>query len=107
MPKNKGIYKLFRTRAEFDAFQREIIHFQRMYTLDDVTIAHGRMGFTEEQHEAFRDMYSAVANENAHELLDDAKTDKDLWYSHEKKEQELRQHLGRLYVPQKERYDTI
>lgn len=103
MPKNKGIYKLFRTAAEFDAFKREIIHFTRMYTLDDVCIALGRMGFTEEQFSRFRDIYSAVADENAVELLDDAKTDKDLWYSKDKKERELKEYLGSLYVPLEER----
>ena len=102
--KNKGIYKLFRTAAEFDAHKRDIIHFTRFYTLDDVCIALGRMGFTEDQFETFRDLYSKVANENAVELLDDAKCDKDLWYSKDKKERELKEYLGRLYVPQEERF---
>ncbi len=103
MSKNKGIYKLFRTAAEFAAFKREIIHFSRMYTLDDVCIALGRMGFTEAQFEAFNRAYSEVANENAVELLDDARTDKDLWYSKDKKERELKEYLGSLYVPLEER----
>ena len=103
MSKNKGIYRLFRTAAEFAAFKREIIHFTRMYTLDDVCIALGRIGFTEAQFEAFNKAYSEVANENAVELLDDAKTDKDLWYSKDKKERELKEYLGSLYVPLEER----
>lgn len=102
-PKNKGIYCLFRSKAEFDAFKREIIHFTRFYTLDDVSIALGRMGFNEEQFETFNKMYSDVANENAVELLDDAKTDKDMWYSKDKKERELKEYLGILYVPLEER----
>ncbi len=104
MPKNKGIFCLFRSAAEFAAFRRELIHFTRCYTLDDVCIALGRMGFTTEQFEAFNKAYSEVANENAVELLDDAKTDKDLWYSKDKKERELKAHLGRLYVPPEERH---
>lgn len=104
MAKNKGIYKLFRSAAEFTLFKREIIHFSRIYTLDDVCIALGRMGFTEEQFEAFRTAYSEVANENAHELLEDARVDKELWYSLAQKDRELQQHLGRLYIPREERY---
>lgn len=103
-PKNRGIFKLFRTAEEFAAFKRGVIHFARMYTIDDVCIALGRMGFTKEQFEAFRDKYSEVSNENAVELLEDAKTDKDIWYSNEMKERELKEHLGDLYVPQEERY---
>lgn len=103
MHKNKGIYRLFRTAAEFAAFKREIIHFTRFYTLDDVCIALGRMGFTEAQFEAFNKAYSEVANENAVELLEVAKDDKELWYSKDKKERELREYLGRLYVPPDER----
>ena len=104
MPKNKGIYKLFRTAAEFAAFKRDIIHFTRVYTVDDVCIALGRMGFTEAQFEVFNKAYSDVANENAVELLEDAKDDKDLWYSKDKKERELQEYLGDLYVPQEERF---
>lgn len=58
MGRNKGIFKLFRTAAEFDAFKKEIIHFTRMYTLDDVCIALGRMGFKEDQFETFCKTYS-------------------------------------------------
>lgn len=104
MGKNKGIYRLFRTAAEFAAFKRDIIHFTRMYTLDDVCIALGRIGFTEEQFEAFRESYANVANENAVELLEDSKDDKDLWYSKDKKERDLKEYLGSLYVPQEERF---
>lgn len=103
MGKNKGIFRLFRTTAEFDAFRRDLIHFSRMYTLDDVCITLGRMGFTVEQFETFRAEYSEVANENAVELLEDSKADKDLWWSKDKKERELRGYLGELYAPPEER----
>ena len=102
--RNKGIYCFFRSAAEFGAFKREVIHFSRMYTLDDVCIALGRMGFTEEQFAEFRETYSLVANENAEEIREDAKTDKELWYSNDRKERELKEFLGKLYVPQEERF---
>ena len=44
MPKNKGIYKLFRTKQEFEHYEAEVRYFTRVFTLDDVTIALGRMG---------------------------------------------------------------
>ena len=100
----KGLYQVFRTKEAFLAFKREVCHFARIYTLDDVCIALGRMGFTEEQFACFRDVYSAVAAENAHETLEDSKTDKDLWYSKETKDRELKEYLGSLYVNREERY---
>ena len=100
----KGLYQIFRTKAELDAFVRQNCHFARVYTLDDVTIALGRMGFTHEQFEQFRDTYAAVADEGAGELLEDAKTDKELWYSTECKDRELREYLGDLYAEREVRY---
>ena len=47
MPKNKGIYRLFRTKQEMDRYEEDIRHFTRVFTLDHVTIALGRMGFRE------------------------------------------------------------
>ncbi len=53
MPKNKGIYRIFRTKAEYDAFCEDLRHFSRVFMLDHVTIALGRMGWREKK---FRDL---------------------------------------------------
>ena len=47
MAKNKGIYRFFRTKEELQAHDEEIRHFTRIFTLDHVTVALGRMGFRE------------------------------------------------------------
>lgn len=104
MTKNKGIYRLFRSKEAFDSFKREVIHFARLYTLDDVTIALGRMGFTEEQFKEFNKIYSTVANEYAHETLIDSESDRDMWYSHDVKDREIKQYVGSLFVPWDERF---
>ena len=103
--RNKGIYRLFRSKEELDSFVGGVIHSTRVYTLDDVTIALGRMGFTVEQFAKFREVYSAVAYEYAVDVKEDAKCDKDLWYSRETKDRELRQYVGELYAPWEERFE--
>ena len=104
MAKNKGIYKLFRSKEAFDSFKKDVIHFSRIYTLDDVTIALGRMGFTEEQFREFGETYAAVAHEYAEETMIDSESDKDMWYSHECKDREIKQYVGSLFAPWDERF---
>lgn len=53
MAKNKGIYRLFRTKEELQAHDEEIRHFTRVFTLDHVTVALGRMGFRESKFREF------------------------------------------------------
>lgn len=53
MPKNKGIYRLFRTKGEFECYAEEIRHLTRVFTLDHVTVALGRMGFRESKFREF------------------------------------------------------
>lgn len=53
MPKNKGIYRFFRTREELQRHDEEIRHFTRVFTLDHVTVALGRMGFRESKFREF------------------------------------------------------
>ena len=101
----KGLYKWFKTKAEYDQHIQAYIHFSRLYALDDVCIALGRMGFTEDQFGQFNETYSAVADENALEVLADAKDDKkDLWYSKDCKERELKGYVGKHYVPREIRH---
>ena len=47
MAKNKGIYRIFRTKEDMQHHDEEIRHFTRVFTLDHVTVALGRMGFRE------------------------------------------------------------
>jgi hypothetical protein len=101
----KGLYKWFKTKAEYNRFVDGVLMFGRQFAMDDACVALGRMGFTEEQFGKFQQVYSAVATENAEEVIEDAKDDKkDLWYSTAKKERELKSYVGKHYVPREERY---
>lgn len=104
MPKNKGIYRLFRTKAELDHYDSEIRHFTRVYTLDDVTIALGRMGWREAEFREFDKVLAQAANEYAYDTLNDFKDDKELWYSKASKDRELKEYVGALFVPWEERF---
>lgn len=104
MPKNKGIYKLFRTKQEFEAYEAEVRWFTRVYTLDDVTIALGRMGFRETKFREFDKVLSEVMHEYATETVEDYKGDKEMWYSKAAKDREIKQYVGSLFVPWEERY---
>lgn len=104
MPKNKGIYRLFRTKAEFDRYEGEVRYFTRVFTLDDVTIALGRMGFRETKFREFDKVLAEVMHEYASETLEDYKDDKQMWYSKAAKDRELKQYTGALFVPWEERY---
>lgn len=103
MPKNKGIYKLFRTKQEFEYYEAEVRHFTRLYTLDDVTITLGRMGFRETKFREFVETLAIVQNENAVEAINDFKDDKEMWFHKAKKDQEIKQYVGSLFVPWEER----
>lgn len=104
MPKNKGIYKLFRTKQEFEFYESEVRHFTRVYTLDDVTIALGRMGFRESKFREFDKVLTEVMHEYATETVEDYKDDKQMWYSKTAKDREIKQYVGSLFVPWEERY---
>lgn len=103
MPKHKGIYKLFRTKGEFEAYEEAVRHFTRLYTLDDVTIALGRMGFRETKFREFQETLATVQNENSLEAITDYKDDKQIWYHKAKKDQEIKSYVGSLFVPWEER----
>ena len=102
-PKNKGIYKLFRTKQEFDAYIAAVREFSRLYTLDDVTIALGRMGFREAKFREFKAVLAQVQNENADEVIADYKDDKDIWHHKARKDREIKSYVGSLFVPWEER----
>lgn len=104
MAKNKGIYRLFRTRQEFVQFKEEIRHFTRVFTMDFVTIALGRLGYGPKRLAQFEQTFSEVVTEYMDEYADDLKDDKDMIYSREKMEQELKQYTKDLYAPPEARY---
>ena len=104
MPKNKGIYRLFRTKAEYDWHSENIRYVTRVLTLDYVTVALGRMGFRESKFAEFERVFSEVYQEYMESFADDLKDDKEMVYSRAVLDMELKQYTGKLFAPAKERY---
>ena len=104
MPKNKGIYRFFRTKEELQHHDEEIRHFTRVFTLDHVTVALGRMGFRESKFREFDRVLTEVFQEYMTDYSTDLKDDKSMEYSRAWLDCELEQYTGVLVVPEKERY---
>ena len=104
MPKNKGIYRLFRTKEELQRHDEEIRHSTRVFTLDHVTVALGRMGFRESKFREFDRVLTEVFREYMTDYADDLKDDKSMEYSRACLDRELKQYTGKFFVPEDERY---
>ena len=104
MPKNKGIYRFFRTKEELQAHDEEIRHFTRVFVLDHVTVALGRMGFRESKFKEFDRVLSEVYKEYMEEYAADLKDDRYMEYSRACLDRELKQYTGKLFVPEEVRY---
>ena len=100
----KGIYKMFRTKEELFRHNEEVRHFARVWQLDQVTLALGRMGFRETRFREFDKVLAEVEKEYIKLHADDFKDDKEMVYSRELLERELRQYTGKMYAPEAERY---
>ena len=86
--------------------QRELEarHIARVYQLDMVTIALGRMGWGEKRFEKFDKLLFEVTKEYSEEILADQKQDEDCWKSKADLDRELAQYVGSRFVPYDERY---
>ena len=104
MPKNKGIYRIFRTREELQHHDEEIRHFTRVFMLDHVTVALGRMGFRESKFREFDRVLTEVVKEYMTDYSTGLKDDKAMEYSRACLDRELKQYTGKLFVPEEERY---
>lgn len=102
MAKNSGY--LARQQAYRDIIIAEERHRARVYQMDLVTLALGRMGWGEKRFEKFDAVLSQVAKEYTEEILEDAKVDKDMWHSKATLDRELAQYVGKLFAPYDERY---
>ena len=104
MPKNKGIYRIFRTKEDMQRPDEEIRHFTRVFTLDHVTVALGRMGFRESKFREFDKVLTEVFQEYMTDYSADLKDDKKMEYSRACLDRELKQYTGKFFVPEEERY---
>ena len=104
MAKNKGIYRFFRTKEELQTHDEEIRHFTRVFTLDHVTVALGRMGFRESKFKEFDRVLTEVFQEYMEDYSTDLKDDKSMEYSRACLDRELKMYTGKLFVPEEVRY---
>lgn len=104
MPKNKGIYRIFRTKEDMQRHDEEIRHFTRVFTLDHVTVALGRMGFRESKFKEFDRVLTEVFQEYMADYSADLRDDKEMEYSRACLDRELAMYTGQMFVPEKERY---
>lgn len=84
--------------------ENEVRQHTRVYTLDMVTAALGRMGWGEKRLSEFDKVLSEVSKDYAELILDDVKDDKEIAYSKAVLDRELAQYTGSLFVPYDERY---
>lgn len=102
MAKQSGFLRAI--QAEQARREADVRHHARVFQMDMVTIALGRMGFREKRFRELDEVLAQVAEEYSKQILDDAKEDKDIWYSKEVLDRELKQYVGNLFVPYNERY---
>ena len=82
----------------------EVRHHTRVFELDMVTLARGRMGKRETFFREFDRTLAEVEKEYAAEILADAEDDPEVWYTKDRMDRELRQYVGGLFCPHDERY---
>lgn len=104
MPKNKGIYRIFRTREEMERHDNEIRHHSRVFMADHMSIALGRMGFREAKFRELDKVLDEVMREYMADYAADLKDDKEMVYSRAAFERELKMYTGGVYAPPEERY---
>ena len=76
----------------------------RVFMLDMVSLALGRMGKRETFFREFDRVLADVTEEYGRDILEDAENDRELWYSKDVMDRELKQYTGALFVPYEERY---
>ena len=100
----KGLYRIFRTKADAQRYDEELRHHTRVWMMDHVTVALGRMGFREAKFRELDNVLNEVIEEYMKEYADDLKYDKEMVYSRTLLERELKQYVGKFYVPEESRY---
>lgn len=102
MAKNSFMLKM---QAETLKQERLAGLISRQQTLDKVTIALGRMGFTAEEFEEFQSRFHDAEIDFCDEVIYDGKTDRKLEYAKDKIDRVLQQYVPKhLFVSYDERY---
>lgn len=102
MSKKSGL--LARQQAIIDQEVKLARFHARVFTLDMVTVALGRLGWGEQRLRKFDDMLTAVSKDYAELVMADSKDDPEIVYAKDVLDRELQQYTGTLFVPYDERY---
>lgn len=101
MPKRNLAAVLTQERARRD---EEVRHHSRVFMMDIVTIALGRLGWGEKRFEKFDKMLTEVSEEYAKLILQDSSDDKDIVYTKACLDRELQRYVGERFIPYDKRY---
>lgn len=99
--RNRFAVQLQQERARRDSLVR---HHAKVFMLDMVTIALGRMGWGEKRFEKFDKILSEVAEQYSNLIISDAGDDQDIVYSKACLDREIQRYVGSRFVPYDERY---
>ena len=102
MAKQSGFMKSM--AVEMNRRENEARHLARVYQMDMVTIALGRLGWGEKRFQRFDELLTEVVKEYGENFLNDLKDDKDLWKSKADLDREPARYVGKRFVPFEERY---
>lgn len=102
MSKQSGF--IARQQAALARREADVRHHTRVYTLDMVTVALGRLGWGEQRLRRFDEMLTQVSKDYAETVIADAKDDKEIVYFKATLDRELAQYVGSMFVPYEERY---
>ena len=101
MAKNRYADVLRARNEKRDAMVR---HHARVFMMDMVTIALGRMGWGEKRFERFDQVLTEVAEQYSKLIVSDAGDDVDIEYSKACLDREIQRYVGSRFVPYDERY---
>lgn len=103
MGKQSGLMARFQRELEIRGAEER--HFGRTFQMDMVTLALGRMGFRAKKFDELDRMLTQVTTEYCRDILEDAKGDREIVYSKDVLDREIRQYVGeKRFVPYDERH---
>lgn len=95
---------LARMQARQELREKQIRHHTRVYMMDMVTVALGRLGWGEQRLRKFDAILTEVSKDYADLITEDVKEDPDMVYAKATLDRELQQYVGGLFIPYEERY---
>lgn len=95
---------LARQAARQELREKQIRHHTRVYMLDMVTVALGRLGWGEQRLRKFDAILTEVSKDYADLINEDVKEDPDMVYAKATLDRELQQYVGGLFLTYEERY---